>query len=229
MYTDSQVALTAKARIARSAPVGEVELFAGCQGLIGVVSRYPRDEEIYGEAEEAEFTYKVISGAVRTYKILDDGRRQIAAFHLPGDLFGLESGGRHTLTAEAVADTTLAVYKRRQIDALSEHNVDLACQLWRLTAANLGHAESHMLLLGRKCALERVAAFLVEMEQRIGDQGALELPMSRRDIADYLGLTLETVSRAFSQLQSNGTLELSGARRVRLLRRKALADLGGAG
>src|SRR4051794_16472698 len=169
-------------------------VFAGSPELIGSPFRYSRDEEIYGEGEEADFVYKVISGAVRTCKIIGDGRRQINAFYLPGDLFGLEAH-LHRLTAEAIVDTKVIMFRRGQLERLATSNVDVACQLWSMTAKSLQHAEAHMLLLGRRTALERVAAFLMEMDARLDRTGTIELPMCRRDIADYLGLTLETVSR----------------------------------
>jgi CRP-like cAMP-binding protein len=191
-------------------------LFAGCPELSGVDFSYQRDEEIYGEGEPAEFVYKVLSGLVRTHKLLSDGRRQIGAFHFPGDLFGYERGEAHHLTAEAVADARVLVFRRRSLESLAAREVDVACRLWALAARDLGDAKEHLLLLGRKTAVERVAAFLLEMEARTPADGLIELPMSRRDIADYLGLTVETVSRAFTQLQSAGALQLTNARRVRV-------------
>jgi CRP-like cAMP-binding protein len=211
----------------KALPAGpENHLFAGCPELVGAKLSYGRDEEIYGEAEDAEFVYKVVSGAVRTYKLLSDGRRQIGAFHLPGDLFGLESSSTHKLTAEAVADTVLLVFKRRTLEHFATHHIEVARQLWNLTACNLDHAEEHMLLLGRKTALEKVAAFLLEMDGRMHPTGAISLPMTRRDIADYLGLTLETVSRTISQLQAEGMVELSTARQITVQRRAKLRALG---
>jgi CRP-like cAMP-binding protein len=201
-------------------------LFAGCPELVGAKLSYGRDEEIYGEAEEAEFVYKVVSGAVRTHKLLSDGRRQIGAFHLPGDLFGFESSSTHKLTAEAVTDTVVLVFKRRTLEHFATRNIEVARQLWSLTARNLDHAEEHMLLLGRKTAAEKVAAFLLEMDQRMRPTGAISLPMTRRDIADYLGLTLETVSRTISQLQADGMVELSTARQITVQRRAKLRALG---
>jgi CRP/FNR family transcriptional regulator/CRP/FNR family nitrogen fixation transcriptional regulator len=197
----------------------EIALFAGCPELIGSPFAYAREEEIYGEGEETEYVYKIVSGAVRTCKILGDGRRQIHGFHMPGDLFGFEPGQAHRLTAEAIVDTKVLMFKRRQLERIATHDVQVACQLWTMTAKNLQHAEEHMLLLGRRTALERVAAFVLEMDARLGGTGSIELPMSRRDIADYLGLTLETVSRSMSQLQSDQALALSGARRVVLNKR----------
>jgi CRP-like cAMP-binding protein len=204
----------------------ETGLFAGTAELAGMSFSYGRDEEIYGEGEDAEFVYKVASGAVRTYKLMRDGRRQIGGFHLAGDLFGLDLGDSHHLTAEAVTDSKVLVFKRRQVEALAAHNLSAARELWLMTANHLQHAEKHMLLLGRKTALERLAAFLLEMDARSGGSGLVELPMLRRDIADYLGLTLETVSRSFSELQGEGVVELDGARHVALRKRALLEAMG---
>ena len=200
--------------------------FAGCPELIGARLSYRRDEEIYGEAEEAEFVYKVVSGAVRTYKVLNDGRRQIGAFHLPGDLFGFESSTTHKLTAEAVTETVVLVFKRRTLEYFATRNVEVARQLWTLTACSLDQAMERLLLLGRKTAAEKVATFLLEMDARMHPTGAISLPMTRRDIADYLGLTLETVSRTISQLQAEGMVALSSARQITVQRRSKLRELG---
>ncbi|MHB8885205.1 MAG: helix-turn-helix domain-containing protein [Methylovirgula sp.] len=200
----------------------DTELLAGHSQTIGVQFTYRAEEEIYGEAEPAEFIYKVVSGAVRSYKLLADGRRQIGAFHLPGDLFGLEAADAHQLTAEAVVETKVVLLKRRSLEALAAQNVQVAYKLWTAAAENLRCAEQRMLLLGRKTAQERVASFLVEMDDRCGGKGMIDLPMSRRDVADYLGLTLETVSRAISQMRNSGMLRLANARHVELNRAKLL-------
>lgn len=202
------------------APAAPELLLCGCPDLVGTSFSYGREEEIFGEGEDADFVYRVVKGAVRTCKMLSDGRRQIDAFHLPGDLFGFEMGVRHRMTAEAVADTTVLLFRRRQIEDTASRNVDAACRLWDLTLRSLGHAQEHMILLGRRTALERVAAFVLHMDQRLGATGHVDLAMPRRDIADYLGLTLETVSRALSQLQSEGALRLDGARKVTLDRKR---------
>jgi CRP/FNR family transcriptional regulator, nitrogen fixation regulation protein len=194
--------------------------------LSGASCNYGHDTEIYGEGERVESFYKVVSGAVRTYKLLSDGRRQIGAFHFAGDLFGFEAGDVHRFTAEAVTEATVLVFKRRALERLAARDLDVARWLWALTARNLDHAQEHMMLLGRKTATERVAAFLLEMDECMQPAGAITLPMSRRDIADYLGLTLETVSRTMSQLQSEGAVELSGARQVTLHSRTKLRTLG---
>ena len=188
---------------------------------------YKKGTEIYGEKEPAEYVYQVKSGAARTYKLLSDGRRQIGAFHLVGDIFGLENGGEHRFTAEAIVDTTVRLIKRQSLEMVAESDAIVARNLLSMTTSNLQHAEDHMLLLGRKTSLERVAAFLLEMDKRLTAAGVMALPMSRRDIADYLGLTLETVSRALSRLHELGTLGFIGnnQRQIVLLDRQQLASL----
>ena len=201
------------------------DFLAGQPSLVVTEFSYDRNESVYGEGEPAEYVYQVIRGAVRSYRLLSDGRRQIGAFHLPGDVFGLESGSTHRLTAEAIVDTSVRMVKRRALDAAAKSDVKVACKLWTMTAAELRHAEDHMLLLGRKTAAERVATFLLEMDRRLSISGMLAIPMGRGDIADYLGLTLETVSRTLSQLHSEGVLGFSGARQITLRNRHRLADL----
>jgi CRP/FNR family transcriptional regulator, nitrogen fixation regulation protein len=189
--------------------------------------RYRRGAEIFGEAEPAEFVYQVVEGAVRSYKLLTDGRRQIGAFHLPGDMFGLENGEAHRFTAEAIVDTSVLLLKRRGVEEVAGGDASVVQDLLHLTTKNLEHAEDHMLLLGRKTSLERVAAFLIEMDRRLTAAGVMELPMGRRDIADYLGLTIETVSRAISILHSEGVLAFVGRtqRQIVLLDRDRLAQI----
>jgi CRP/FNR family nitrogen fixation transcriptional regulator len=189
--------------------------------------KYRRGAEVFGEAEPAEYVYQVTDGAVRSYKLLSDGRRQIGAFHLIGDVFGLENSGVHRFTAEAIVDTTIRLVKRVSLAHVAESDATVARDLLNMTAINLKHAEDHMLLLGRKTSLERVAAFLLEMDHRLTAAGVMALPMCRRDIADYLGLTLETVSRALSNLQDQGILGFMGQtqRQIVLLDRPKLAEL----
>ncbi|MGJ4958703.1 helix-turn-helix domain-containing protein [Bradyrhizobium sp. HKCCYLRH2015] len=188
---------------------------------------YKKGSEIYGEKEPAEYVYQVKSGAVRSYKLLADGRRQIGAFHLAGDIFGLENGSQHRFTTEAIVTTTVRLIKRQSLEGVAESDTMVARNLLSMTTSNLQHAEDHMLLLGRKTSLERVAAFLLEMDKRLTAAGVMALPMSRRDIADYLGLTLETVSRALSRLHELGILGFQGntQRQILLLDRQQLAGL----
>lgn len=187
---------------------------------------YPKGTEVFGEGEEANFVYRIATGAVRTYKLLSDGRRQINAFHLPGDVFGVEDGMTHRFTAEAIVKTRLRMIRRSSLfDKATTRITADTNKLISLASRNLRHAENHILLLGRKTSRERVAAFLLEMDQRLGHPHEMILPMNRRDIADYLGLTLETVSRAFSLLRDKEMLQFdeSTHRQLRLLDRKGLA------
>jgi CRP/FNR family transcriptional regulator, nitrogen fixation regulation protein len=209
-------------------PPASPDQFCALTGHAGVVATefsYRKDEEIYGEDEPAEYVYQIIRGAVRTYKLLSDGRRQIGTFHLPGDIFGLESGNNHRLAAEAIIDTAVRLVKRSSLEQAAGVDVRVARKLWSMTAGELRHAEDHMLLLGRKSAMERVANFLLEMDRRLAVAGMMALPMCRRDIGDYLGLTLETVSRALSQLHGEGVLGFSGARQIVLRNRQRLRNM----
>jgi CRP/FNR family nitrogen fixation transcriptional regulator len=163
---------------------------------------------------------------VRSYKLLRDGRRQIGAFHLVGDIFGLENGGTHRFTAEAIVETSVRLIRRRGLEVVAETDAIVSRNLLKMTTRNLQHAENHLLLLGRKTSLEKVAAFLLEMDKRLTAAGVMALPMSRRDIADYLGLRLETVSRALSRLQGARVLNFNGhtQREIVLLDRQRLAS-----
>ena len=188
---------------------------------MGATRSFDRDQEIFGEGEAADYVYKVMSGAVRSFRVLADGRRQIAAFHLPGDVFGIELDDTRRIAAEAVGDADLMVARRSQLlgDAAS------GPALWRKACSDLRQSQEHALTLGRRSASERVAAFLLEMAERTGAGDTLELPMSRQDIADYLGLTIETVSRTITGLQADGLIDARCCRRIRLVDRRALADL----
>jgi CRP/FNR family nitrogen fixation transcriptional regulator len=192
--------------------------------LIGAAMTFSRNGEIYGENEPADYVYKVVSGTVRTYKILNDGRRQIGAFYLPGDIFGLEIGDQHYFSAEAISDATVLVIKRTALAGLAERDSNAARELWMLTARELQRAQDHLMLLVKN-AQERVAAFLLEMADRASAENSIELPMSRQDIADYLGLTIETVSRTLTQLETKAAIELPSSRRIVLRNRPALNRL----
>jgi CRP/FNR family nitrogen fixation transcriptional regulator len=192
--------------------------------LRGAPMLFERNAEIYGEDEAAEYFYEVVTGAVRTYKVLADGRRQIGAFQLPGDIFGLEAGIVHGFSAEAVVDSTIRVAKRTSIVALAARDSNVAADLWTATAKSLRGAQEHMLLLGRKNAEEKVASFLLAMAGASGGE-IIELPMSRQDIADYLGLTIETVSRTLTHLEAKAAIALPSSRRIVVKSRASLQRL----
>jgi CRP/FNR family nitrogen fixation transcriptional regulator len=202
----------------------------GSQGLIGQMElmgapmSFSRNTEIYGENEPADYLYKVVSGTVRTYKIFDDGRRQIGGFYFAGDVFGLELGEAHQFSAEAVDNCVVLLVKRSALVALADRNGDTARQLWSFTAGELQRVRAHMLLL-IKSAEERVACFLLEMADRLSTAESVELPMSRQDIADYLGLTIETVSRTLTHLEAKAAIALPTSRHIVLRNRKALIRL----
>lgn len=197
---------------------------SGSFSLIGVPVSYARNAEIFGEGEPADYVYQVASGAARTYKILSDGRRQIGAFYLPGELFGLGAGEVHHCSAEAVGKSTIVMMKRNALIQLANVDHRVARLLWILTARELQRVQEHMLLLIRS-AKERVACFLLEMAERTAQQEAIDLPMSRQDIADYLGLTIETISRTLTQLESAAAISVPTCRRIILRNRKALKRL----
>ena len=192
--------------------------------LMGAAMSFPRNAEIYGEAEPAEYLYKVVGGTVRTYKVLCDGRRQIGGFYVAGDIFGLETGEEHSFSAEAITECKVLVFKRSALVALAGRDHDVARQLWAITGSELHRVQDHVMLL-IKSAQERVASFLLEMAERISADNAVELPMSRQDIADYLGLTIETVSRTLTILENATTIELTSSRRIVLRNRSALRRL----
>jgi CRP/FNR family transcriptional regulator, nitrogen fixation regulation protein len=192
--------------------------------LTGVSMSFPRNAEIYGENEPADYLYKVISGNVRTYRVLSDGRRQIGAFYLPGDIFGLEVGAEHQFSAEAISNAKILVIKRSALVGLANRDGEVARQLWSFTARELSRVQDHALLL-IKSAQQRVASFLLEMAGRAANADTIELPMSRQDIADYLGLTIETVSRTLTQLETESAISLPTSRRIVLSNRRALNEL----
>jgi CRP/FNR family transcriptional regulator, nitrogen fixation regulation protein len=190
---------------------------------LGLSASFTRDAEIYEENNPAEYLYKVVDGTVRTYKALSDGRRQIGAFYMTGDFFGLEDEVR-AFSAEAVTDANLVAIKRSTVMALAAEENDVARQLWVLTSRELERMRNHIRLMVES-AEQRVAAFLIEMADRLDRGDDIELPMGRRDIADYLGLTVETVSRTFTHLEKMALIALPMSRRIVLRNRAALEQL----
>src|SRR5262249_8475627 len=199
---------------------------AGPIDLMGAPMTFAPNAEIYGEGEPADYLYKIVRGTVRTSRLLADGRRQIGAVHLPGDIFGLEGNGEHAMSAEAIAETRILVVERDALLALAVRDRKVAQELWSLISRELARVQDHMLLLV-KTAQERVAGFLLEMADRSTAGDAIELPMSRRDIADYLGLTVETVCRTLGSLEKEAAIALPTSRRIVLRNRPALREMNG--
>jgi CRP/FNR family transcriptional regulator, nitrogen fixation regulation protein len=189
---------------------------------LGTSVSFPRKAEIFYENQPAEYLYKVISGTVRTYKSLSDGRRKIGAFYMPGDFFGLETGC-HAFSAEAITDAEVLAIKRDGLVALAAKDNKVASRLWSLASRELERVHRQILLLVMS-AEERVAGFLCEMADRFSTEDGIELPMSRQDIADYLGLTIETVSRTLTHLERAAVIALPTSRRVVLHSRSALTQ-----
>ncbi len=193
---------------------------------LGVVTTFSRNSEIFAEDAPADHIFLVLSGAVRVCKLLGDGRRQIETFCLPGDVFGWETAPRHRFSAEAVNECRVVRVKRSILFARAADDAELAHALWALTAGELSRTQNHLLVLGRKTAQERVATFLLDMAARsAGAAGEVTLPMSRQDIADYLGLTIETVSRTLTHLEDAAVIALPSSRRVVLKDGGALRGL----
>ena len=205
-------------------PRMEARALGGAMECIGAPMLFRRHAEIYGEGEPADYLYKVMTGVVRTCKVLADGRRQVGGFYLRGDTFGLETGAEHAYSAEAITECRVLVAKHSTLIARAKTDHEVAFQLWMLTGGELRRLQDHVLLL-IKNAPERVAAFLLALAERSSTGNSIELPMSRQDIADHLGLTIETISRTLSYLESIRAIELLSARRVLLRDRSALVRL----
>lgn len=191
---------------------------------MGARKWFARNAEIYMEKEPADYFHKVVSGAVRTYKVVVDGRRHIGAFYLPGDIFGLEAEGRHLFSAEAIIDAEILTVKRNVLISLAARDAEVARDLWTVTAKELHRTQNHMLLLN-KSASERVACFLLEMAERFQSSDEIQLSMSRQDVADYLGLTSETISRMLTRFEKSSAIALPTCRRIVLRNRPVLKRL----
>jgi CRP-like cAMP-binding protein len=190
----------------------------------GVEKAYDPNEEIFGEGALSDLVYKVVRGTVRNCKSLGNGRRKIDAFRLPGDIFGLETGDEREYSAEAVDDVVVTVMRRSAFAKRACVDSDVSSELWKATTAELRRVQEHTLLLVKN-AHQRVASFLLEMYRRSGNAEVLELPMTRNDIADYLGLTVETVSRAITRFEATGVVELKMSRQIVLRDLHALREL----
>lgn len=216
---------TASPRLHALATKTEDVLTIGPVALSGARMRFERNAEIFGQGEAADYVYRVISGTVRTMRFSSEGRRQIIAFHLPGDVFGLDFASIHGFAAEAVSDAEVLLVRRSLVDKTAADNSAAMRALLAMAAAQMHEAQEHAVILGFKGAAERVAAFLVRMADRLRGPRELDLPMSRADIADHLALTIETVSRAFTQLERDQAIALPSARHIVLRDWRALEHM----
>jgi CRP/FNR family nitrogen fixation transcriptional regulator len=192
---------------------------------IGARTSFSRDQEIYAEGDVSDCWYKVVSGAVRICKWMADGRRHIAEFCFAGDCFGLPASGTRAATAEAIGDVVVMRYPQRAADRLIDESPRLAREMYDRTLRELTQTQTHTFVLSRMTASERLASFLLELSERRDMPRALDLPMSRYDIADYLGLTMETVCRTFTVFRRDGVIALPTPQRVELRNREALETL----
>lgn len=191
----------------------------------GVSIRRGAGEEIFAEGEPVDTVYQVLSGTVRTYRLLGDGRRHVCDFHVPGDVLGLEAIGAYGCSAEGMTDVILLAVPMTTLRRLAAEDPMLGQRLLSIATGGLQRSQNHAAMLARLGAVERVAAFLVDFARRFDAEDELELPMTRQDIADYLGLTIHTVSRTLSQLQDQGLIDARASRRVRLRRQDELLGL----
>lgn len=192
---------------------------------LGTLRRYNADETVYCQDEPTQYWYRLVDGAARKCTQMSDGRRQIVDFLLPGDLFGFHSGARHDCSVECVvSNTTVLRYRRPQMESLMESDPHMSRRVREIAFDSIDRMQSRTILLGHARALERVCGFLVEMSRRaqIESGGAVALPMSRYDIADYLAIAVETVSRCLTALRSNQVISFCDARHFRIINRKAL-------
>jgi CRP/FNR family transcriptional regulator len=184
---------------------------------------------IFNESDPAEYVYNLTGGTVKIYKLLGDGRRQITGFLFAGDFLGLTHNESYAYSAEALAPTTLCRFPRRKLEALLDEMPNLEQRLLAMASHELAAAQDQMVLLGRKSARERVVSFLLMLSNSAARHGRpggpVFLPMSRSDIADYLGLTIETVSRTLTRLRKQGLIELLDEKQVRLSKRHELREI----
>lgn len=182
------------------------------------ISSFVDGQSIYTSGERAGQAYRVEFGAVRVYRVLANGRRQILAFHFGGSWFGLQTGDRHRSTAEAIG-----------IAGVKSVSLQEDPHIWQgllpVVLENFSSAQEHQLVIGRQSAIERIAAFLIEMSDRSGHSHKFELPMPRADVGDYLGLTIETVSRSLTKLKNKRIIKLHGARGIEIMEYRALQNL----
>ncbi len=201
---------------------------------MGWTLRLQRGQMLFHEGDPANRVFTVTRGALKLYKFLPDGRRQVTGFMFPGDFLGISLDDEHAVSAEALDDVHLCWFPRNRFGSFVDEHPAMERQLYCLAAHELGAASEQMVLLGRKTALERLASFFLQLLARAeraeraertggGEASCFDLPMSRSDIADYLGLTKETVSRVLGQLRDLRMIRLIALDRIKILDRDGLA------
>ncbi|WP_298745837.1 helix-turn-helix domain-containing protein [uncultured Brevundimonas sp.] len=188
-------------------------------------SPFAPGEPLVRQGDPVQLVYRVLKGAAVSYRLLSDGRRQVTGFHLPGDFVGLEAGIEHATTAEALGSVHASAIARSELAERAATDIGLARALWQITVRAVQRSEHHALILARQGATERVVAFLLDFAERLDFPEVIDLPMTRQDIADHVGLTIHTVSRTLSQLQAAGLIEARSTRHVRLRQRERLEGI----
>jgi CRP/FNR family nitrogen fixation transcriptional regulator len=186
-----------------------------------------RGQEIYKDDSPVEYWYRIISGVARRFSTRADGRRQIVDLLLPGDVFGFGARGKHQFAVEAAIEgTVVARYPRSRVETLAESDARIARELRDAACEAMSRLHALILNLGRTTAEEKVGHFLLKIADRLagGRADRVALPISREDIADYLALSVETVSRSLTQLKRRGVIRLIGTRQIRIIDRRALAE-----
>ncbi|MFT4120394.1 helix-turn-helix domain-containing protein [Bradyrhizobium sp.] len=215
----SVVAIEASGHFCSDCAVRE---FAVCSSLTAAELRefeylgrrvhFDAGETVFSEEDTTTSFYNVLEGVMRLYKLLPDGRRQIVGFALPGDFLGMNISGRHNFSADAIGAVTVCQFAKASFGRFIEDRPHLLRRINELAIRELSQARDHMVLLGRRSAEEKVATFLLGWRERLlalkRASDRVPLPMSRQDIADYLGLTIETVSRTFTKLERHGAIEI---------------------
>ncbi|HXG81774.1 MAG TPA: helix-turn-helix domain-containing protein [Sphingomicrobium sp.] len=191
----------------------------------GITVHYDAGETVVFESDAAASVFSLTTGLLRLSKLLPDGRRQIAGFLFPGDFLGITMEEEHAFTAEAVAPSTLCRFPRARFDEFVSRHPSLESRLYAVAAHELAAARQQLVLLGRKTATERVSSFLLMLAGRCAHRADLDLPMSRSDIADYLGLRIETVSREISALKAARVIRLTGRQSFQIVDRDRLEQL----
>lgn len=213
--------------VCRAIPEPERRLLLAIQSSQSLAAQ----ETLFSEGDPALHLFTPLDGAIKLYKLMPDGRRQITGFFFPGDLFGFAAGAVHATTAEAVVPTTVCRFATNRLDQLFALSPTIERVVYRRALAKLARFHDQMLLLGRKTAAEKLATFLVSLSDRAVDRGEpaspVLIPMGRADIADYLGLTIETVSRTLTRFRAAGLVDLPNPGTVYVCapdRLRALAD-----
>ncbi len=197
---------------------------------LGTMQRLQPEQTVFHEGDAAQRVFMLTHGVLKIYTLLGDGRRQVTGFMFPGDFLGISVDDEYAFTVEALEPSELWWFSRAQFDTFLQEHPSLERELYRLAVHELAAAQQQMVLLGRKNAAERLASFFLDLLTRAERQSGIredrfDLPMSRLDIADYLGLTKETVSRMLAELRNRGLIRLAAQDRVEILDRDGLAEM----